>query len=562
VQTVLLLARAFASVRDVVQAEEVLRQAAVARPEKVMLFSALGEVLEQQGDTRRAEAIGHYRTARSLRNHLGIALSGALLRAGRPAQAEEVLQDLVLRQPKNAAFHYHLGIVLYEQKKVGQAETAFLAAIALELGYAEVHYSLGVIEMYRQKYGRAAAHFRKATELNGEFALAHGNLGDAEAARGKLDEAEAAFLRAIALEPDLAPAHANLGEVLLRRKQFAKAESHLRKAVALKLDVAVVHYHLGLVLRLQQKHREAEAPLQKAIELEPHHAEALAALGNLLSTQARHNEAEACYRKLIACRPDRPETYQDLGNALFEQGRRAEAEASYRKALALKPDSGMARYYLGCVLLQQARFDEATASFEKAIDLLPEKDTSREQARRLRQLSKRFAALDARLPAILRGTDKPAGAGEQLELARLCMLKGLYATAARFCRDAFTAEPKFAEDVPTSNRFAAACVAALAGCGKGKDADEVDDEQRALWRRQALEWLRQDLTWWGKVVEKGNAQTNAQVRLRMRSWQTTANLAGVRDKVGLARLPGEERKQWQRLWSDVDALLRRAGEPE
>src|SRR5262249_46287553 len=53
-----------------------------------------------------------------------------------------------------------------------------------------------------------------------------------------------------------------------------------------------------------------------------------------------------------------------------------------------------------------------------------------------------FATLNARLPAILRGVEKPAGADEQIDLARVCTLKKLHATAATFYRDAFTAEPK------------------------------------------------------------------------------------------------------------------------
>ena len=40
------------------------------------------------------------------------------------------------------------------------------------------------------------------------------------------------------------------------------------------------------------------------------------------------------------------------------------------------------------------------------------------------------------------------------------------------------------------------------------------------------------------------------------------DLAGVRDKDALARLADEERVQWERLWSDVDALLRRVSQPE
>jgi hypothetical protein len=170
--------------------------------------------------------------------------------------------------------------------------------------------------------------------------------------------------------------------------------------------------------------------------------------------------------------------------------------------------------------------------------------------------------LDARLPAILLGKEKPANAAEQIEFAYLCILKKRYAAVARFFRDAFAADPELAEAVPAGNRYDAARAATLAGCGQGNDADKLDDKGRARLRQQALEWLRQDLTWWGKAADKGNAQTYAQVRQRMRHWQTDDKLAAVRARDALARLPDKERKQWESLWSDVDALLRRVSQPE
>src|SRR5690349_1541100 len=54
-----------------------------------------------------------------------------------------------------------------------------------------------------------------------------------------------------------------------------------------------------------------------------------------------------------------------------------------------------------------------------------------------------------------------------------------------------------------------------------------------------------------KALDKGNAQTNAQVRRWMRHWQADGSLAGVRARDALARLPDEERERWERLWSDV-----------
>ena len=84
--------------------------------------------------------------------------------------------------------------------------------------------------------------------------------------------------------------------------------------------------------------------------------------------------------------------------------------------------------------------------------------------------------------AILRGEARPADATEQLGLGELCTLKKRYAAAARFYADAFTAEPKLADDLQRWNRYGAACAAALAAAGKGEDAAKLADQERVKLR--------------------------------------------------------------------------------
>jgi hypothetical protein len=136
--------------------------------------------------------------------------------------------------------------------------------------------------------------------------------------------------------------------------------------------------------------------------------------------------------------------------------------------------------------MHQARFGEAAEALKKADTLLPAGHSGREKVRELQQQCQRYLTLDARLPAVLRGTDKAANAAEQLEFGDLCIRKQLYTAAAHFCANAFTADPKLAGDVPAGTRYNAACVAALAGCGRGKDADQVDEKERARLRQQAI----------------------------------------------------------------------------
>jgi Flp pilus assembly protein TadD len=387
-------------------------------------------------------------------------------------------------------------------------------------------------------------------------------LGIVEFQRRNHGAAEAAFRKAVELDPGYAEAHNNLGCALSARGEHAAAEAACRAAIGLRPGYAVAYVNLGIALQEQRKYAAAGDAFRKAAELKPEYSEAHNNLGNVLVRQGKFAAAEAAYRRAIELKPPEPaRVYVNLSRALVGQQRPGAAEAAFRKAVTLRPEFGLARYHLGVALMQQARFAAAADSFDKAGDTLPAKHPRREQARQLLQKCQRYAALDARLPTVLRGDEKPADAAEQLEFARLCVVKKQYAAAARFSRDAFDADPKLAED-SSGARYDAACAAALAGSGRGEGADKLDVQERARWRRQALDWLRQELARWDKALGNGNAQAKTQVRQTMRHWQSDGDLAGVRAGDALARLPDEEREQWEKLWSDVDALLQRASQPE
>jgi serine/threonine-protein kinase len=525
VGTVVLLSHVCRAVGDAVGAEEVLGQALAHRPGQVLLLYAQGKLWEQQGRAGVARAIEFYRAARAQRPRLGIALSEALIYTDRGNEAERILLELVRDRPQLPELHVCLGVALDAQHKDGAAEAAF----------------------------------RKAVELQPDSAALHNNLGICLERQRQHAAAEAAYRKAIELRPDFAAAHGNLGMTLGNQRNYPAAEAALGKAIDLNPRSAVLQYDFGTILRLQQRYAAAEAAYRKAIELRPDFAWAFNELGSVLMSQRKDAAAEAAFRRAIDLQPDYALAYYNL--AVWQTTRRppAVAEASYRKAIDLQPDLAVAHHGLGAVLIPQGRFGEALASVQRAYELLPRTDPGRERVRSLLVVCERFVALDARLGAILRGTEKPAGAVEQIELARVCTFKQLHAAAARFHAEAFAARPELAAAVTAGARFSAARAAVLAGCGQGRDADRLDPEARARWRRQALDWLRQDLTWWDGALAGGDAQAIAHAREWLPRWRTDGTLDGVRARDGLARLPDAERAQWQQLWSDVDALLRRAG---
>jgi serine/threonine-protein kinase len=136
--------------------------------------------------------------------------------------------------------------------------------------------------------------------------------------------------------------------------------------------------------------------------------------------------------------------------------------------------------------------------------------------------------------------------------------KNRHRAAARLYEKAFASEPKLAEDSSSFNRYNAACAAALAGCGQGLDADKIDTSARGRLRRQALDWLRADLSAWVRLHENEPDKVWQVIAQNLQHWLEDPDLARERGPQVLSMLPESERRPWQKLWDDVADTLTRA----
>jgi hypothetical protein len=137
-------------------------------------------------------------------------------------------------------------------------------------------------------------------------------------------------------------------------------------------------------------------------------------------------------------------------------------------------------------------------------------------------------------------------------------LQGRYAAAARWYDEVFAADPHVLTDPPTNHRYHAACAAARAGCGQGRDAADLDEATRAGFRRQALGWLRADLEARRRLLEQEPEKTRGVVASNLHAWLWDPHFAGVRGPEALAQLPAAERPAWQKFWADVADTVARA----
>lgn len=246
------------------------------------------------------------------------------------------------------------------------------------------------------------------------------------------------YRTAIELNPLYAEAHGSLGNAFLARNQLDDAIAAFRTAIKLGSRNAAIHNNLGNACLAKNQADDAIAAYTRASELDPRNAAIPYNLANAFLAKNRLDDAIAACNKAIALNPGFAEAHTSLGRALAEKNQLDEGIAEFRKAIELNPKLAEAHANLGRTLTE----------------------------RLVREVSR---------------------------------LKGRHAAVARLYADAFTADPKLADDLHASHRYNAACIAALAAAGQGTDADQLDTQQHRRLRQQVLVWLRRS----GRVEQVG-----------------------------------------------------------
>jgi serine/threonine-protein kinase len=351
-----------------------------------------------------------------------------------------------------------------------------------------------------------------------------------------------------------------LGDALRAAKRWDEAVGFYRAAAAVRPSASAVHNNLGMALHDKQQLDEAIQEYRRAIELDPKNAMPHHNLGLALKAKNQVDEAIQECRKAIALDPKFANAHGALGNALYAKKDVDGAMAEFRQAIALDPNLGVAHNNLGFVLLLRGRFVEARTATRRALELLPESDPLRRSASQQLQQCERLAPLEEKLPALLSGQVEPANAAESAAFAWYCRSKGLQTRAARLYAEAFAADPKLANDLEHAHRYYAAASAAQAAAGTNEDTKDLPDKVRVMLRRQALGWLRADLALRTQMAEREEPAAKRTVQEKLQYWQRDPDLASIRDKDAVAKLPAEEREACAKLWADVAELLKKARE--
>jgi Tfp pilus assembly protein PilF len=471
---------------------------------------------------------------------------------GAPALRRDVEQARVADLPP------HLLVLLLQTLQTAWtgSRAALAQATARHAGDFWLQFEVGYYYAHKDRDpARAVASLRAALAIRPDCRYAMLLLADACHQMGDLDGAIVQYREAIRLAPNRSLAHQDLAALLQKQRKLPEAEKVYRQVIERNPTEADACYNLGMLLQGQGKLPEAEKLFRQAVAHTPNSVWAHIQLGWTIQLQDRLVEGEKALRRAVDLDPSNAHAHNALGWVLLRRGKLAEAEKVLRRAFTLDPGHQVASGNLARVLEQQGKWSAVVDVHRQVLARSPATAWARTALPR----AERLAALVEKLPAFVKGELHPRDSQERLELAKLCTDSQLYRAAVTFYANAL-ADEHLVGGEKEPHRYVAACAAALAGTGYGKDVAGAGSTELAQLRYAALAWLQADLGTHAEHLAGPPGAAVEQSRWWLLYWQQDAAFTGVRADA-LRRLPEAEQVAWRNLWAQVAALLARSSAP-
>jgi tetratricopeptide (TPR) repeat protein len=318
--------------------------------------------------------------------------------AGRPDMALQLIGQAVALEPTAALFHSNLAEMNRQQGRVEEAIRHGEQAVALDASMASAHSNLGIAYYDARRYEEAQARHQKALALSPHLLQSLNNLGSIARARKDLKAAAVWYSKALSINADYLESLSNLGAVMVEDDAADAAEPHLVRALQLQPDYPEALCNLGLVRLKQDRTSDAMALLRRSLALRPDYFEALVGLARVCHENDQLEEARRLVTRATEVAPDKADAWCQLGSLAMEMGDAADANAAYQRALQLDGDLTDALTGLGNLRLEEGKIDESVKLLAQAIAQSPDNLGARfhlTQARKVKPGDANLAALEA-----------------------------------------------------------------------------------------------------------------------------------------------------------------------
>jgi tetratricopeptide (TPR) repeat protein len=186
---------------------------------------------------------------------------------GKYAQAERVLQQVLLMNSRLPEVYHMLGTIYYDQGKFNKAIKTFRRALEIDPGFTDASVGLSIILNDLGKYEDGQKVFEEAQTvlaksrkkgdpyMDEKLSVKHDELGELYFQYGRFDEALEQYLRALKLSTRKAEITMKVVECFVQKGDEERAIKELRlvireypKFIQARLRLGVLYYHAKKVL--------------------------------------------------------------------------------------------------------------------------------------------------------------------------------------------------------------------------------------------------------------------------------------------------------------------------
>ena len=178
-------------------------------------------------------------------------LAASALARGHFAEAETLYARADRQRPETPDILVNLGLCQAMQVRLGVAESTFRRVLDHDAGRPDALNNLGGVMVRRERFADAVEVYRRLLRENPETADAHDNLGAALQGLGRFDEAAASHRSALELDPARPMSHCHLGNALRGAGRVGEALAEYDRAQRLQPGWPLAEWHRALTLLLE-----------------------------------------------------------------------------------------------------------------------------------------------------------------------------------------------------------------------------------------------------------------------------------------------------------------------
>ena len=385
-----------------------LREALNDQPRSTELMLLLATAYERGGSMELAEKqFADATRASDFDASVGLSYVAFLRRRGNSEQAEDVLTELMSRQPNNLPLlstlaevkltrqdwagaqeigesirrisdsrgiaDQILGAALRGRHKYDESIAAFQNAVAAAPSAVQPMASLVRALVGAKQTDRAVAFLQSVLKTNPGNAEAHVLLGSVWLAKNVPEQAMKSFMTAIEKQPKDIIGYRAVADLYVRQNDNAAALKVIRAGLKEQPDSVILHLALAAILERNGDYEAAISEYEYILTQQPG---SLIAANNLASMLSDHRTDKASLERaqsLVASLRNSPvPQFKDtLGWVNYRRGDFKAAVPLLEEAAAALPDLAMVHYHLGMGYLAMGQANRAAEEFTKALTKAP-----------------------------------------------------------------------------------------------------------------------------------------------------------------------------------------------